>query len=291
MRDSLWEVLQQRFKIFIPFMLVEEAIARTTKPGALADPIVRELISRVVDLRDWWMEDVHETAFKELVEERTIAHLQAPNGDIMRGISAIRLGDPSLEKWIRDRKRLKRETADDWRRDQERWTSASPNLKLERDQDFIREVGCVFKRSLGDPHRKTDLLEAILGRPFRSFHPEVAAQIDAAFDRYSTETFRRYPVTHDCLLTRLCYFFAPVVTIVPRGAAVSGKLIKSGGQFNSATDEQYVVSALMCHRLITGDLGMSKMMFAFQRVGRWKGSTIFIDPNHPVADQIRDLAV
>ena len=152
-----------------------------------------------------------------------------------------------------------------------------------------------FWGHLDDAQKKQDLLETILGKTFRSRHPDAQQEIDAAFAQYGKDTFKVFPFTFNCLTVRLAYVLAPIVRIRTPTDSEPRMILKPKrrDQDNNWADEHYVLSALVCDRLLTMDKGMRNIANLFQANRRWKGQTIFFVPaeEQDLPSQITTLLV
>ena len=68
-----------------------------------------------------------------------------------------------------------------------------------------------FVRILKHPERRIELLEVVLGETFRFRHPDSIPKVNAAFARFTHETFTQYYVSAAVLIVRLAYMYAPLV--------------------------------------------------------------------------------
>jgi hypothetical protein len=144
---------------------------------------------------------------------------------------------------------------------------------------------------LEEVQKKHEMLEAILGKTFRSRHCDSVREIDEAFASYSKDNFTSFPFTLNCLTVRLAYVLAPIVRIRTPGDAEPRTILrpKRQDQDNNWADEQYVISALVCKRLLTMDKGMRNIANIFRANGLWKGEVVFIDSSKPLSGQIPGL--
>ena len=68
-----------------------------------------------------------------------------------------------------------------------------------------------FVKILKHPERRIELLEVVLGETFRFRHPDSIPKVNAAFARFTHETFTQYYVSAAVLIVRLAYMYAPLV--------------------------------------------------------------------------------
>lgn len=236
-----------------------------------------------------WMDDVHEIAFAELVEHCPMQKLPAPSETIVARLRSLLLNVPDLVEWVTQRKREKEETARKWKAAQDRLLPSSKRMTVSSEEEFFnRTAKHEFRLALHTPSRRLEMLETILGGKFRRRHHHDADRIDGAFKAYSPDNFKKYPHTLNCLTARLAYFFAPLVAVKRQGEAQAKYLLKRGQkhQRNNVEDEQYLISALVCARLLTRDEGLANMGRTFSLAKAWNGETRLVNPNRPVESEI-----
>lgn len=251
------------------------------------------MASDLLQRQQWWVEDAHEIAFQELVKQQPLRKLPAPSDERIRGLLALKPDDSRLIQVVEKRKVSRKETATKWKKAQSKLAPAGFVVATSEKEFFQRTVMREFVLALHEPTKKKELLETILGKNFRTRHQECVNEIEEAFSKYSLETFALFPVVRNCLTVRLAYFFGPSVRIQTPTDSEPQIILKSDrrDQDNNVADEQYVITALMCDRLLTRDKGMRNIANIFQANGLWKGQTIFIDPGIGLDGQIPELLV
>jgi hypothetical protein len=144
---------------------------------------------------------------------------------------------------------------------------------------------------LQNSENRREILEVVLGETFRGRHPDSVLAVDHAFGRFTHGTFTRYYVTLSILMVRLAYMYAPLVQFKSApGNSVRRFVGRSiSDQRNNAADEQYIVAAMICNRLLTRDEGMKNVIEMFRVNGFTKCETRYLHSNTPVADQILAL--
>jgi hypothetical protein len=288
-RDSLWDSLMANYQVVVPLMLLEEVLVNVVRPGDIPAQEVQTMASDILQLQSCWVDDVFEYAFRELVQGQPLGKLVAPPAELQKQLLASRTDDPELIQWVEGRKAARKATAKQWKTEQERLAPATGFCLLSSEQEFFkRAVMREFLNRLEDPQKKQDMLEAIVGKTFRLRHPDSGRQIDQAFAQYSKDNFTSFPVTFNCLAVRLAYVLAPIVKIQAPGGPEPRIILrpKRRDQDNNCADEQYVISALICNRLLTMDAGMNNIMNIFRASQRWNGHTVFFDASKPLNGQI-----
>jgi hypothetical protein len=215
------------------------------------------------------------------------------NPEFVQRLLNLKKNNPELKKWADERRLDKREIIRQRIEGQNLMIPAGEFKEVETEKAFFKKLASTIGSILQEPEKKNELLETILGAHFRGRHPDDCGLIDEAFARFNHETFATYPLTLNLLVARLFYVYAPLVKIRATPDASLYKLVARGGgdQRNNLEDEQYIVAALMCHRLLTADRGMKAMMKVFKDGGFTRCETIFIDRDVPFDDQIPQLLV
>jgi len=291
-REGYWAELYKRYQLVVPFVLIEEVIANLAVPGKIPQQIIERMRCQLVFLKPCWMEDITETVFSELVENRPLRKMRAPSDEIVSSLLKMRSDDPHLIEWSEQRKNDRKETAQIRKAEQERLLKSATTGHMHSYREFFeRTVKREFLHALDDPKQKHEMLEAILGVHFRQRHRAKTDQIEAAFAKYGPKTFSRYPVTLYYLTVRMAYLFAPAVNVKRDDTSQPRRILRgtASGQFNNVQDEQYLVSAFVCNRLLTRDSGMNTMAEVFREVGWWKGDPVFLDPEVDLNHQIPHL--
>lgn len=291
-RESCWNGLFDRYQLVIPVVMVEEILVNAVAPGKKDKEVIMTMCRELVRFQPCWMDDVHEIAFAELVDNRPLQKLPAPSETIVARLLGLQQDDPDLVEWVTQRKREKAETARNWKAAQDRLLPSPERVTVSSEEEFFdRTAKREFLIALQDSTRRLMVLEAILGGKFRRRHPHAAGLIDAAFKAYGPDNFMRYPHTLNCLTARLAYFFAPLVAVKRQGEAQSKRLLKRGEkpQRNNIEDEQYLISALVCDRLLTREEGLANMGRTFRAAKAWNGETRLVNPNRPVESEIRAM--
>ena len=291
-RDSIWDSLTSKYQIVVPLMLVEEVLVNILKPGTIPPQDVQMMASDVLQLQPCWIDDVSEYAFRELVQRQPLGKLLQPPAELQQKLLASKIDDPELIGWVERRKAERKATATQWRTEQKKLAPATGFSVVTSEQEFFeRAVKREFLKALESAQEKHGMLEAILGKTFRSRHPDSVREIGEAFVSYSKDNFASFPFTLNCLTVRLAYVLAPIVRIqTPRDAEPRIILCpKRQDQDNNWADEQYVISALVCERLLTMDKGMRNIANIFRANGLWRGEVVFIDASKPLSGQIPGL--
>ena len=295
-RGSIWASLTGMYQIVVPLMLVEEVLVNIVRPGDIPSQVIEMMASDVLQLQPCWIDDVFEYAFHELVQSQPVGKLVTPPTELQQRLLAAKLNDPELIKWVEERKPARKATAKKWIAEQKKLVPATGFHVVKDEQEFFEgAVKMAFFCHLDALEKKQDMLETILGETFRFRHPDAIQEIDTAFARYGKDTFKSFPFTFNCLTVWFAYFLAPIFRIQTTSDSEPRMILKPKRfyQDNNLADEQYVVSALICDRLLTMDKGMRDIACVFQTSQRWRGQTIFFVPakEKDLPSQITSLLV
>ena len=258
-RDSIWKALTGKYQIVVPLIMVEEVLVNIVRPGEIPPQDIEMMVSDVLQLQPCWIDDVFEYAFRELVQRQPFEKPVAPPAELLQRLLAAKSNDPELIKWVEERKPARKATATQWIAEQKKLVPATGFYVVKNEQEFFEEaVKMAFFCHLDDPQKKQDMLETILGETFRFRHPDAIQKIDTAFAHYGKDTFKSFPFTFNCLTVWFAYFLAPIFQIQTASDSEPRMILKPGrpDQDNNLADLQYVVSALICDRLLTRDKGM-----------------------------------
>ena len=288
-RDQIWDAFTGKYQIVVPLILVEEVLVNAVNPGTIPSQEVQMMASDVLQLRSCWIDDVAEYAFRELVQKQPLGQFVAPPDEFQQKLLALKTDNPEVINWVEERKANRKATATRWKTEQQRLAPTNGFVVAKSEVDFFeRTIKKEFLTQLESPQKKHEMLETILGEIFRFRHPDSVSQIDEAFTQYSKDNFTLFPFTLNCLTVRLAYVLGPIVRIQTPTDSEPRMILKPKrrDQDNNWADEQYVISALICDRLLTMDSGMRNIANVFQASRVWKGQTIFFDSEKSLPDQI-----
>lgn len=146
-------------------------------------------------------------------------------------------------------------------------------------------------QALSKPVSKIELLETFFGSALINHRPDLEAEIRAALDRVNDSNINEFKFSRNYLITSLVYLFGPITKVLagPSGKRQPIKVLDRQDQRNNLEDQEYVVSAFLCGRLLTGDRPMANVMEMFQGAGLWPGKTIWIDRNKDLGGQLANL--
>jgi hypothetical protein len=275
--EACFNMLRRRYVLVVPSILVEEVWVNLARPSPGKDPEVAEnMVKCLLHLRDAWIDEPLDISFAELVKRESIEILPQPPANVMDSFFTLRPDDAALKKWVEERKALHEKIIRERVHDHAQILNSEKCAQVANEQEFFcKFIRPKFVEMLSDSVRKRNLLEKVLGVSFRERHPECEAEIDAAFERFSLETFDKYPATLNCIMSAMFYFYAPLCKI--RGTdRIIGRGFKH--QKSNLNDEKYVQSAMLCKRLATRDEGMRNMMELFRACGLWNGEIVFTKP-------------
>lgn len=294
LRENLLNELFKHYQLVIPFVLVEEVWINFGKPKDDKSAAVHEMVKLLKQLNKLWMDDEIEIIFKELVQSQSIKRSPPPPKELINFALNLEPNDPKFLQWLEENWSAKKQAIDERVAEQRSILPAGSFATISSDEDlFNKFIRIKFMEILESPERTKQLLENWLGRQLRHRHTNFKRRIEKAFGRFNKETFKKYPVTLSYILTSMFYFYAPLCRIQHSSGEEKRKIIGSAKneQRNNITDQQYIVSALLCERLLTSDEGMRNMINIFKRGGFWTGETVFIDLHQNLSVQIPKLLI
>ncbi|HEV2691320.1 MAG TPA: hypothetical protein VG347_00330 [Verrucomicrobiae bacterium] len=294
LRESLLNEILNHYELVIPFVLVEEVWINFGKPKESTSAAVHEMVKLLKQMTKLWMDDEMEIIFKELVRDQPIKRSPPPPKELINFALNLDPNDPNFSRWLEENWKAKKLAIDERVAEQRSLLPAGSFATISSEEDLFQKfIRRKFMETLESPERIKQLLENWLGNQFRHRHTNYKRRIEKAFGRFNKETFRKYPVTLSYILTSMFYFYAPLFRIQNSSEQEKRKIIGSAKneQRNNITDQQYVVSALLCDRLLTSDEGMYNMMNIFKRAGFWTGETVFIDLHKDLSLQIPKLLI
>jgi hypothetical protein len=290
-QERIWNHLHGQFQVVVPTILIEEVIVNVAEPGKLLLPVVQEMMRSLVRIQTCWMDDVFEMAFRELVQQQPLTKLPAFPPEFVNRILHLKPDDPELLKWATERRAGRESTVQTRMSAQDTLLPRAERRDMADEKEFWIRLKNLFLKIVQNPERRIELLEVVFGESFRTRHPDSLDAIDAAFARFTDKTFTQYYITLSTLMVRLAYMYAPLVHFKNGPGNTVRRFIgrSAAAQSNNAADEQYIVSAMICNRLLTRDEGMKNVIEMFRLSSFTKCQTLYLDPNGVVADQILQL--
>jgi hypothetical protein len=284
----LWNHLHAHYQVVIPTILIEEVIINVADPGVLSPTVIQEMMKSLLRLQPCWMDDIFEVAFRELVEEQTITKLPPFPADFAKRVHTLAPDNPELLNWANERKSNRDSTVQTRMAAQDKLLPREERREMADEKEFWVRLKNQFLKILHNPENRRELLEVVLGETFRERHPDRVLAVNEAFCRFSHETFAKYYVTLSILMVRLAYMYAPLVHFkTGTGSSVRRFIGRSvSDQRNNAADEQYLVAAMICNRLLTRDEGMKNVIEMFRMNGFTKCETLYLKPRDSVAEQV-----
>jgi hypothetical protein len=281
-----WNHLHTHFQVVIPSILVEEVVINFADPGSIPATVVRDMMTSLLRLETCWMDDVFEIAFRELVEQEPATAWPLFPPEFVGPIRTLSPGNTELMRWAQER-RVDREAVVQTRMAaQDKLLPREARREMSNEAEFWNRLKNQFLKILESKECCAELLEVVLGETFRARHPERGPEIDVGFARFGSETFTRFYVSLSILMVRLAYMYAPLVHFRSGSSNSVWRFIgrSSADQRNNAADEQYIVAAMICNRLVTRDEGMKNVIEIFRLNGFTRCETIYL--RTPVIEQI-----
>ena len=287
----LWNHLHAHYQVVIPTILIEEVIVNVADPGPLPPTVVQEMMKTLLRLQPCWMDDVFEVAFRELVEEQQMSKLPPFPQDFVNRLRTLAPDNPELLKWANERKTNRDSTVQTRIAAQDKLLPRSERREMADEKEFWIRLKNQFSTIVQHAGNRRELLDVVLGETFRTRHPDRVSAVNEAFARFTHETFTRYYVTLSILMVRLAYMYAPLIHFKNGQSASVRRFVgrSVSDQRNNAADEQYIVAAMICNRLLTRDEGMKNVIEMFRMNGFTKCETRYLLTSAPVAEQILGL--
>ena len=273
-RKSAWACLTQRYKIVFPLILVEEAISKWLKADG-EPPHLKEMTSIVIENWRSWLDDIHNIAARELLEGHLPRVLPSASLEVVNAVLSLERGAPDLHQWLQGRMVEAKGFAVARRRSKsEGLLPKGQNNKL-NEAALFKEVLIPFvNRLTSNPTNGKQSVENMLVSLLRRRFPLLTQQFDIAMDGLLSPRWHRFFLTSGLLQARVAYLIAPLLILESPRFGGPGPFLEI--HRNDRADEDYVNAAFLCGRLITQDLGMARIMAAFEDGGFWKGKTVFL---------------
>ncbi len=276
---QLWQDILSRYDLVIPFVLVEEVWKDLACPGKKGKDVLHGMARAMYGMSSRWIDDPIEIAFKELVLKETIQTLPNPPQKLREFLFKLDDEDPQLIAFLNNRRVAKEKRIKEVIAEQDSMLPPGTFCFVESKNKFFQVyIRSKFVEILEDPTRTNNLLEKVFGRNFRERYPDHAEKLNSVFSDYNKTTFIQYPMTLHCIMASMFYFYAPIFRIGEKTQSDARKIIGRSfhDQINNVEDEKYVISAMMCQRLLTCDKGMASIMNAFRECGLWEGQVIYL---------------
>lgn len=288
-----WNHLHALGQIVIPAILVEEVIVNIADPGPLSPALVEEMRKSILRLSPCWMDDIFEVAFQELVEGKPKSLLPQFPPEFVTRILNLAPNNSELQQWVSKRRADREIIVQTRMAAQNELLPRHERREMSGEAEFWERLKSQFLKIVKNPERKGELLEVVFGETFRGRHPDSISRIAEAFQVFNENTFINYYVTLSILMVRLAYMYAPLVQFKETPGASLRRFIgrSAADQRNNATDEQYIVSAMICSRLLTRDEGMKNVFEMFRLNAFTQCQTVYLDPRGEIMDQILKLRI
>jgi len=288
-RKDVWRAILDKYILVVPFILLEEILVNAINPGTVPKGHIQMMVTDVIQLRPFWMDDIVEYAFRELILGHPITKLIGVPKDMQRMLLELNLIDPDVVNWAQGRKGDRKAVIKQWKNLQQIISPPGGYRIVAGEKEFYQKIFGEFLNIVKNPHVKMEYLEVVLGERFRKRHPASASEIEKAFKEYDDKNCSSFHVTRICLMLRLIYILAPIIRIQNASNQNLRPILNAGNQINNFADEQYVACALLCDRLLTMDQEMKNVADIFHHAGVWPGQAVFFDPQRPVAAQIQSV--
>lgn len=282
-RVQLWAEIAARYQLVVPFVLVEEVWKRMACPGDIPRSVVDVMAQTLYAMHLRWIDEPTAIAFREFVLKQPVKTFPSPPQAIMDALWTLDSTDPKLAAHLIELRLAKEKRTKEIIAEQDSILPGGTFCFVNNERAFFQTyIRSQFLEILADRTRTKMLLEKMVGRDFRKRHPQDSTEIDRAFAEYDRTTFAQYPITLSCIMAQMFYFYAPLIRIGEAGQPSARKIVGRSfkAQINNSEDEKYVISAMMCDRLLTCDQGMASIVSTFKASGLWeRGEIIYSKPN------------
>ncbi len=301
-RDTMAELLS-RFRVIIPFVLVEEVLVNRGQLGPIPRKIVETMFRELMRLRDCWVDDEPGWIFDELVAKDTSRKFKPVPEEFLQRVAGLRPDSPGYQAFLVDRKNeadrdiqqriTNQDEAAQWRMEQkfdgELWFTDELSrifCLLPTEKDFFnRFVSPGFHARDRSPGLWFEMMNPSLGRRMRVRYPNRADEIERSLREVTSSRLFECPITLATVLAKSFYFWAPLVRIgnhPSNCAKIIGR--KRSAQRGNIHDERYIAVCLLCDSILTRDAEMARMAGCFSRCDLWLGT-----PTYLPADKGADL--
>jgi hypothetical protein len=292
--DKHMESLRQTYRLIAPLILHEETLDNLIQPPKdKPSAVFSEMLRRVREIHPCWMDDVFEISYREVVLGKSLDLMPWLGEEDQRFLWEFAPADPSSVAWVAERRRTREEQTN--RRIQWQRRKVPPGqFYLERDEEtFFKQITNLLLQQLSQTASKAELLGTFLGSVFVQRHPGNTDAIHAALSRINELNLNDCKFSRNYLIASLVYLIAPITKVLAdrHGKQQPLKILDRQDQRNNLEDQEYVASAFLCRRLLTGDAGMARVMRMFQANGLWPGQTIWVDRNKGLPEQFAGLLV
>ncbi len=275
LRQAAWDCLGDRYQCVFPFALVEEAFCQWV--AADCSPLKEGIAGEVAHRPQLWMEDVHNIVSGELLDQRLPEKLPGCSPQVRDQILALKKGDAGALAWLAMR-RAEAEAIECGRRELKKeflCRLAEEDRHLDTEGDLFRKIVVPFFRDLTSAaNDQMPLVDRCLSERLKERRPGLAEKYDEAFSELLSGRWTQFYLTAGLLQVRFAYVAAPLTIVEGPRFGPTGSFIKIS--LNDPRDEEYIISALLCQRLLTQDLGMARIMAAFEDGGFWSGKTVYL---------------
>lgn len=289
-RLTLWNELKLRYRIVLPWILIEEVWMNYVNPGPDDKVerlrVVQNMINLLANTPELWLEDEVELAFQELViRKRALDAFPAVSKDTFEFMCGLSGDTPGLKQWAEQRRVQGKALQNHIRELQNSGIPPGKFNEVKTGADILRRCVFVeFRRVFGDPTRAFECLRNVFGERFISKRQNYSKRVDRAFRRYTPKTYQRFPLTTRILWALMFYDYAPLFHI--HTPSVNRPILKRRNQGRNYADSRYIANALMFDRLITRDKGMADAMSCFIEAGVWSGKVIYLPHQKKIEEQI-----
>ena len=276
-RENAWNYLVGRYQLVFPLILVEEAVSKWLKASGEPPSHLKELIGIVS--RSWklWLDDIHNITARELLEGHLPRSLPPASLEVVSTVLALERGTQDACLWLQNRKDEAKSLEVARRQSKQQAQQHLPKDQCEKLNEvaLFSDVLVPFVHWLtSNPANGKRGVENMLVSLLRRRFPILGQQFDVAVDTFLSPRWMQFQLAACLLQARVAYLAAPLLVLQQPRFGKPGPFLEI--HRNDRADEKYVTAAFLCQRLLTQDLGMARIMAAFEDGGFWKGKTVFL---------------
>lgn len=276
-RENTWKYLTETYQLVFPIVLVEEAVCKWLKTDGIPPNHVIELVGRINGCWRLWLDDIHNITARELLEGQLPNSLPPAGLGFVNTALALKHGTQGARQWLQNRKGEAKSIETARRQSKKQALQHKPKKQSEvlNETALFVDVLVPFVHWLtSNPANGRGCVENMIVSLLRRRFPALSQQFTAAVDELLSPRWGQFYLTIGILLARVAYLAAPLFVLQQPRFGKPGPFLEI--HRNDRTDEEYVTSAFLCQRLLTQDLGMARIMAAFEDGGFWKGKTVFL---------------
>jgi hypothetical protein len=205
------------------------------------------MVRRIREIHPFWMDDVFEISYRELVLGESLDLMPWLSEECQRFLLGFEPADPNCIAWVAERRRTREEQINkrlQWQRSKVR----PGQFFLERDErTFFRQITNLLLQQLSQPASRADLMETFLRVVFVQRHSENEDGIRAALSKVNESNVNTREFSRNYLIATLVYLVGPITKTIadPNKKQQPLKVLARQKQRKNLEDQEYVTSAFL----------------------------------------------